>query len=68
MMDERQRVVRDLLLRLAECGIAPEEPFTATHLPGEGWTFDADVREPLSSAAGDKDAEKVRTPLRSTRR
>lgn len=39
MVDERQRVIRDLLLRLAENGISPDEPFDATFIPGVGWSF-----------------------------
>jgi len=40
MVDERQRVIRDLLQRLAEVGVDPDRPFQATFLPGVGWTFE----------------------------
>ena len=35
MMDERQRVIRDLLLRLHEAGISPDEPFSVDFFPGD---------------------------------
>jgi len=39
MMDERQRVIRDLLLRLHEAGIGPDEPFSVDFIPGEAPRF-----------------------------
>lgn len=42
MVDERQRVIRDLLIRLAEAGIVPDRPFDAVFVPGLGWTFEQD--------------------------
>lgn len=49
MVDERQRVLRDLMLRLEEAGIAPDSAFSATYIPGEGWTFTSD--EPASGSS-----------------
>ena len=43
MMDERQRVIRDLLLRLHEAGISPAEPFFVDFIPGEAPRFHSDV-------------------------
>lgn len=51
MVDERQRVIRDLILRLEAAGIAPDEPFTADFLPGQGWRFSQESREPPSSSS-----------------
>lgn len=66
MMDERQRVIRDLLVRLAEAGIQPDRPFLADYIPGQGWVFSQDEREPSSSSssAGAQDATKVRPQVR----
>lgn len=53
MVDERQRVIRDLLLRLEAVGISPERPFDASFVPGLGWTFeqvDGSASSPSSSA------------------
>lgn len=64
MVDERQRVIQDLLVRLSELGIEPEQPFDATFIPGEGWSFAQESREPSSSlAAGVANAPMGRTPL-----
>lgn len=62
MVDERRRVIADLLVRLSEAGIEPETQWTATFLPGIGWAFEAetrseraeatDKREPSSSLRG----------------
>lgn len=49
MVDERQRVIRDLLQRLAEVGISPDEPFDATFIPGRGWSFER--HEAVSSSS-----------------
>lgn len=49
MVDERRLVITDLLVRLAELGINPEEPFCAEFVPGRGWTFSQESRELLSS-------------------
>lgn len=60
MMDERSRVIRDLLVRLHEVGIDPDRPFLADFVPGQGWAFSQEAREPSSSsAAGAPDATKV---------
>lgn len=54
MMDERSRVIRDLVIRLEEVGIKPDRPFLADFIPGQGWTFSQDEnhpnREPSSSS------------------
>lgn len=42
MMDERARVIRDLIIRLNEVGINPDRPFIADFIPGQGWTFSQD--------------------------
>jgi hypothetical protein len=42
MMDERQRVIRDLLLRLHEAGISPDEPFYVDFIPGQAPRFHQD--------------------------
>lgn len=61
MMDERQRVIRDLLLRLEEVGIRPDEPFDATFIPGAGWSFERHeaVSSSSSSAGGAHAATKL---------
>lgn len=64
MMDERTRVIRDLLVRLEEAGIAPDGPFLADFVPGQGWTFSQDDRELPSSSAGGQDGSRVRTQAR----
>lgn len=54
MVDERRRVIADLLVRLEEAGIKPETRWTATYLPGLGWAFEAEPEagSSSSSAAG----------------
>lgn len=42
MVDERQRVIRQLLISLHRIGIDAEQGFTATFIPGQGWTFEQD--------------------------
>lgn len=64
MMDERARVIRDLLIRLEEVGVDPDRPFLADFVPGQGWTFSQDEREPSSSSAGVQDGSKVRAQVR----
>lgn len=51
MVDERTRVLRDLMLRLQEAGIRPDSAFSATYLPGEGWTFSSEDHEAGSSSS-----------------
>jgi len=51
MVDERQRVIRDLMLRLEAAGIAPDSAFSATFVPGEGWTFANESDETVSSSS-----------------
>lgn len=51
MVDERQRVLRDLMLRLEEAGIAPNAAFSATYVPGQGWTFSSESVEAASSSS-----------------
>lgn len=67
-MDERQRVIRDLLLRLEEAGIHPERPFDATFIPGVGWTFEQSAESASSSSSsagtGGVNATKVRATPR----
>jgi len=58
MVDERTRVIRDLLRRLAEVGIEPERPWSATHVPGEGWTFAQDD-ESASSSSSPRERESI---------
>lgn len=58
-MDERSRVIRDLLIRLAEVGINPDRPFLADFVPGKGWVFSQDDRELSSSSSGGQDASKT---------
>lgn len=61
MMDERSRVIRDLLIRLHEVGIDPDRPFLADFVPGQGWTFSQDDRELSSSPSREvQDGSKVR--------
>lgn len=54
MVDERQRVIRDLILRLHEAGITPDEPFSVDFIPGEAPTFrsERDGSASSSSSAG----------------
>lgn len=62
MMDERQRVIRDLLLRLEEAGIVPERSFDATFVPGLGWSFEQSAASASSSSSavtGGANATKV---------
>jgi len=58
MVDERQRVIRDLLVRLEEAGICPNEPFDAVFTPGVGWRFEQGeaVSSSSSSAGGARHA------------
>jgi len=63
-MDERQRVIRDLLQRLAEVGINPDRPFSADWVPGLGWAFSQEGRELSSSAAGATEGANVQTTAR----
>jgi len=49
MVDERQRVIRDLLLRLHEAGISPDAPFSVDFIPGEAPRFHTEVDESASS-------------------
>jgi len=51
MVDERLRVIRDLMVRLSELGIEPEAGFSATFVPGEGWTFSSETVEAGSSSS-----------------
>lgn len=67
MMDERQRVIRDLLLRLEEAGIVPERPFDATFIPGLGWRFEQSSESVSSSSSaetGVANATKIRPTSR----
>jgi len=69
MVDERQRVIRDLLLRLAEVGINPDRPFVADFIPGRGWSFAQDDDESVSSSSssagtGVEDGTKIRLTSR----
>jgi len=51
MMDERQRVIRDLLLRLHEAGISPDAPFSVDFIPGQAPRFhDESASSSFSSA------------------
>lgn len=69
MVDERQRVIQDLLVRLEEVGISPDEPFDATFMPGRGWTFESrgadgnvsSFSSSRGSAPEEQRDEKVRT-------
>jgi len=69
MVDERTLVIRDLLLRLEACGIAPEEPWEATFMPGLGWTFEQSVgsASPSSFSAGTGGANATKVQTRSGR-
>lgn len=49
-MDERQRVIRDLLIRLHEVGISPDEPFSVDFVPGEAPRFHVERDESASSS------------------
>lgn len=51
MVDERRRVIADLLVRLSEAGIEPESRWTATFLPGLGWAFEAEPEAVSSSSS-----------------
>lgn len=51
MVDERRRVIADLLVRLSEVGIEPESRWSATFLPGVGWAFEAEPEAGSSSSA-----------------
>jgi len=64
-MDERSRVIRDLLVRLSEVGINPDRPFLADFVPGQGWSFSQEDRELSSSSPREvSDATKVRPQAR----
>jgi len=62
MMDERQRVIRDLLLRLHEAGISPDAPFSVDFIPGEAPRFHSESGSPSpsfsSGVSGSKNATK----------
>jgi len=49
-MDERQRVIRDLLIRLHEVGINPDRPFSVDFLPGAPPRFSQDESDGPSSS------------------
>jgi len=51
MVDERQRVIRDLLVRLHEVGISPDEPFSVDFIPGEAPRFHTERDESGSSSS-----------------
>lgn len=63
MVDERRRVIADLLVRLSEAGIEPESHWTATFLPGVGWAFEAERNESSSSSAGGAREASERKPI-----
>lgn len=66
MVDERQRVIQDLLVRLAELGISPDEPFDATFIPGLGWSFEQNAgsaSSPSSSSAVTGGANATKRPI-----
>jgi len=50
-MDERQRVIRDLLVRLHEVGINPDEPFSVDFVPGEPPVFRSESASSSSSSS-----------------
>jgi len=63
-MDERQRVIRDLLLRLHEVGINPDRPFSVDFFPGEPPRFsqdESDVPSFSSDTTGGVSGSKVLT-------
>jgi len=51
MMDERARVIRDLILRLNAVGVNPDRPFIADFIPGQGWTFSQDEHGSASGSS-----------------
>jgi len=61
MVDERQRVIRDLLQRLHEVGISPDEPFSVDFIPGEAPRFSSESASSSFSSAvtGVRDAAKI---------
>lgn len=62
MMDERQRVIRDLLVRLHEAGISPDEPFSVDFIPGEAPRFRSESESPSlfsSGVSGSSNATKI---------
>lgn len=54
MVDERRRVIADLLVRLSEAGIEPDSKWSATFLPGLGWAFEAESQDASGTEATDK--------------
>lgn len=68
-MDERQRVIRDLLIRLSEVGINPDRPFLADFIPGQGWTFSQDEHgaSPGGSSSSVREEEQNAIPERTFR-
>lgn len=62
MVDERLRVIRDLMLRLQEAGISPNSAFSATFIPGEGWTFSGDSSEAVSSSSSSAGGARETSP------
>jgi len=50
-MDERSRVIRDLLVRLHEVGISPDRPFSVDFIPGEAPRFHDESASPSFSPA-----------------
>jgi len=60
MMDERQRVIRSLLIELHKAGINPDRPFFVDFIPGQPPRFHEDDDEELS-------APSVREPASSLR-
>jgi len=57
MMDERSRVIRNLCRELSRVGINPEGPFSATFIPGEGWTFASDELEDAAASSSSGESE-----------
>lgn len=49
LLSERELVIRSLHAALEDAGINPDGPFTATYIPGEGWTYETE-----GQAAADK--------------
>jgi len=63
MMDERQRVIRDLLLRLHEAGISPDAPFSVDFIPGEAPRFHSESGSPPSFSPGVSGSSNASKPI-----
>lgn len=54
-ISERERVIANLVRSLESVGIDPDGPFSATFIPGEGWTFSSDAPTQTGSSSSSRE-------------